>query len=201
VNVTKADRYFLLRRLHSLSGIIPVGGYLVFHLIANHTATKGPEAYDRMIETIEQVPFLLALEIGVIFIPLLFHSVYGFFIAREAQNTLGRNPYVRNWLFYLQRATGVIAFVFIAVHVWQLRFVRPINFSVVSAVLHDPIWFIAYVIGIFSCVFHLCNGLWSFGVRWGITVGPESQRIASYVWAAAGLLLFFVGMNALRAFV
>jgi len=201
VIVSQVDRYFLLRRLHSLSGVIPVGGYLVFHLVANHTATQGPEAYDRLIEAIAGTPFLIPLEIGLIFLPLLFHSVYGFLIAREAENTLGRYRHVRNWLFYLQRATGVVAFMFIAVHVWQLRFVRPLNFSVVSTLLHDKVWFSAYVIGIFACVFHLCNGLWSFCVRWGITVGPESQKISSYVWAVVGLLLFAVGMNALRAFV
>jgi succinate dehydrogenase / fumarate reductase cytochrome b subunit len=194
-------RYFLVRRLHSLSGVVPVGGYLAFHLFANFTATRGPEAYDHLIETIEKTPFLLPLEIGVIFVPILFHAVYGVFIAREADNNLGRSPYVRNWLFVLQRWTGLVAFAFIAVHVWQLRFVRPLNFSVVASLLQDTLWFAAYVIGVFSCVFHLCNGLWSFCVRWGITVGPRSQRVSSYVWAAVGLLLFYVGMSSLRAFV
>jgi succinate dehydrogenase / fumarate reductase cytochrome b subunit len=37
---------FLLRRLHSLSGIIPVGAFLFEHiLISNSTAITGPDAY------------------------------------------------------------------------------------------------------------------------------------------------------------
>ena len=39
---------FLLRRLHSLTGIIPVGAFLFEHiLISNSTAISGPEAYAR----------------------------------------------------------------------------------------------------------------------------------------------------------
>ncbi len=195
------DRYFLLRRLHSLSGVVPVGGYLVFHLFANFTAVQGPEAYDRLIEGLENTPFLLAIEFALIYIPLLFHSIYGFLIAREPEMNLARYGHARNWLFFVQRATGVVAFAFIAVHMWQLRFVRPLNFGVVSALLRDPLWFWLYVLGVLSSVFHLCNGLWSFCVRWGITVGPRAQTVSSYVWAGVGLLLFFVGVNSLRAFV
>src|SRR5262245_59029812 len=156
------DRYFLLRRLHSLTGIVPVGGYLIFHLFANFTSVQGPEAYDRLIETIARTPFLLALEFGLIYIPLLFHSIYGFLISREPKMNVGQYGYARNWLFYIQRGTGVVAFIFIAVHMWQLRFVRPLNFAVVSGLLHDRFWFAAYVFGVFCAVFHLCNGLWSF---------------------------------------
>jgi len=36
---------FLLRRLHSLSGIIPIGAFLLEHFISNAEAFKGPIAY------------------------------------------------------------------------------------------------------------------------------------------------------------
>ncbi|MGA8647415.1 MAG: succinate dehydrogenase, partial [Candidatus Sulfotelmatobacter sp.] len=37
---------FVLRRLHSLSGIVPVGAFLFEHiLISNTTAISGPDAY------------------------------------------------------------------------------------------------------------------------------------------------------------
>ena len=36
---------FYLRRLHSLLGVIPIGGFLIFHLLVNHQATKGAEAF------------------------------------------------------------------------------------------------------------------------------------------------------------
>ena len=32
---------FLLRRLHSLTGIVPIGAFLIEHFISNSEATKG----------------------------------------------------------------------------------------------------------------------------------------------------------------
>jgi len=41
---------FVLRRLHSLTGIIPVGAFLLEHiLISNATAIGGPETYGRQV--------------------------------------------------------------------------------------------------------------------------------------------------------
>ena len=42
----EVDRLFLWRRLHSLSGIIPVGAFLLFHIFENLSALRGPEAYN-----------------------------------------------------------------------------------------------------------------------------------------------------------
>ncbi|HWO95074.1 MAG TPA: succinate dehydrogenase, partial [Bacillus sp. (in: firmicutes)] len=39
-----ANREFFNRRLHSLLGVIPVGIFLIQHLVVNHFATRGPEA-------------------------------------------------------------------------------------------------------------------------------------------------------------
>ena len=51
---------FVLRRLHSLTGIIPVGAFLFEHiLISNSTAISGPDAYAR------QVSFLGNIAAGV----------------------------------------------------------------------------------------------------------------------------------------
>src|SRR6476469_6132623 len=53
---------FLLRRLHSLSGIIPVGAFLLEHFISNAFATNGPKAYADQVKFLTGLPFVPVLE-------------------------------------------------------------------------------------------------------------------------------------------
>jgi succinate dehydrogenase / fumarate reductase cytochrome b subunit len=53
---------FLLRRLHSLSGIIPVGAFLIEHFVSNAFATRGPGAYTKQVELLSSFPFVFYLE-------------------------------------------------------------------------------------------------------------------------------------------
>ncbi|MBD3843898.1 MAG: succinate dehydrogenase, partial [Campylobacterales bacterium] len=73
------EREFLLRRLHSLLGVIPVGIFLIQHLVVNHFATKSPDAFNKAAHFMESLPFRYALEIFVIFLPILFHAIYGLY--------------------------------------------------------------------------------------------------------------------------
>src|SRR5580698_7944742 len=71
---------FLLRKLHSLSGIVPIGAFLVEHLISNFEALKGPAAYGAQVKFLNSLPLVRVLEWAFIFIPLLFHGLYGVWI-------------------------------------------------------------------------------------------------------------------------
>ena len=53
---------FLLRRLHSLSGIVPVGAFLVEHFVSNAYATNGPHAYATQIKFLNSLPFVFIHE-------------------------------------------------------------------------------------------------------------------------------------------
>ena len=53
---------FLLRRLHSLSGIVPIGAFLLEHFISNFEAFHGPEAYGRQVAFLNSLPFVLAMD-------------------------------------------------------------------------------------------------------------------------------------------
>ena len=121
--MTPEERHFWLRRLHSLSGIVPVGGFLAFHLYENYSATLGAAAYNTMTRNLQETRFALALEIAVIIVPLLFHGVYGLFVTGTARPNVVSNRYVRNWMYFLQRVTGVILFAFVIFHLWTTRFV------------------------------------------------------------------------------
>ena len=196
---------FLIRKVHSLLGIIPVGVFLVEHLITNSFATFGPEVYNEKIEFIQSLPYLFALEVGFIFAPLLFHALFGFVFLWAWKDNSYRYHYPRNFLYTLQRVTGIIAFIFIGVHVWSFRIQTvltgvPIDFDLVANAMVDVKIFLFYILGIAASVFHFSNGVWGFLIHWGITIGPKSQRIAGVVCAGLGVALLYIGLDALWAF-
>src|SRR4030095_15931721 len=107
-------------KLHSLSGVVPVGGYLVFHLWENATALQGQERFDEMVTGIDKMPYLPFLAWGLILFALLFHALYGVKIALEGKPNVGHYAYSRNWMYTLQRVTGILAFAFIGYHLYEL---------------------------------------------------------------------------------
>jgi succinate dehydrogenase / fumarate reductase cytochrome b subunit len=204
--LTPEERHFWLRRLHSLSGIVPVGGFLAFHLYENYSATLGPTAYNTMTRNLQETRFALALEIGIIIFPLLFHGVYGLFVTGTARPNVISNRYVRNWMYFLQRVTGVILFAFVIFHLWTTRFVDIRHhgevdlFRLMEESVANPWIYAFYVLGIVSATFHLANGIWSFSIVWGLTVGPRAQRRMMWVSAAVFVVLSFVGIRSIQAF-
>lgn len=198
--------HFLSRRLHSLLGLIPVGLYLLVHLLANYQATRGEEAFNKTVEALESLPFLIVLEFGLIYIPLLFHAILGIYIAFQAKHNVGNFGYFRNHMFLWQRITGIITLIFVAWHVWETRIqyalgVKELNYQMMAEIFSQPAMVVFYTIGILSAVFHFSNGIWSFLVHWGITVGPRSQRIATYVTMGIFVVVSFIGLRAMTAFI
>ncbi|MBM7605704.1 succinate dehydrogenase / fumarate reductase cytochrome b subunit [Metabacillus crassostreae] len=199
------NREFMNRRLHSLLGVIPVGIFLIQHLVVNHFATRGAEAFNEAAHFMEMLPFRYVLEIVIIFLPLLYHAIYGVYIAFTAKNNVSNYGYLRNWLFMLQRVSGVVTFIFIAWHVWETRIAAAlgaeVNYDMMASILSSPFMLAFYLIGVISTIFHFANGLWSFAVSWGITVTPRSQVISTYVTLAIFIALSYVGVRAIFAFV
>jgi succinate dehydrogenase / fumarate reductase cytochrome b subunit len=215
-----ARNEFLIRRLHSLSGLIPVGAYMVIHLLTNATVLGSPTLFQRMVFQIHGLPMLLAIEWLFIFIPILFHAIVGVLIIRGSLPNSGTYKYGSNVRYTLQRATGMIAFVFILVHVfhmhgwfhfqpWVKGVVEPLGggkfepynaASTASMALSSVAYQIFYVVGVLSCVFHLANGIWTFGITWGIWVTPAAQRWATTACLVFGLGLSAVGLGALGGF-
>ncbi|MBH9967047.1 succinate dehydrogenase cytochrome b558 subunit [[Bacillus] enclensis] len=199
------NREFNYRRLHSLLGVIPVGLFLTQHLVVNHFATGGEESFNQAAHFMESLPFRYFLEIFIIFLPLYFHAIYGIYIAFTSKNNATKFGYFRNWMFLLQRVSGVITFIFVTWHVWETRvaaaFGDEVNFQMMENILSNPLMLGFYVIGVLSTIFHFANGLWSFCVSWGITVTPRSQLIATYVTIGIFVALSVVGMRAIFAFV
>jgi succinate dehydrogenase / fumarate reductase cytochrome b subunit len=210
----RLSKTFVLRKLHQLSGIVPLGLFLLEHFYTNSKALNGATNFNSAVVDLQAIPYILFVEIGGIFIPLIYHAVYGLVITVEARPNNLAYPYPRNWFYLVQRITGVILFFFITFHLLNFRFglIPKLNnlavathanqaFAIVQAEFLNPVIFIVYLIGITATVWHLANGIWLFLVDWGITIGERAQRLTGYACIAFGVVLLFVGINAAVAFI
>lgn len=202
-----SQRSFVLARLHSLSGVAPVGVFLAEHLYTNASAAEGRVAYEHAVAKLQQMPALWALELFGIVLPIAFHGLYGLLLVARGGANVGRYAYARNWMYLLQRVTGVAAFAFIGLHLWQYRVAKLLGrvgsgdfYAQLARDLNVPWVFAAYVLGTTASVFHLANGLWSFGNTWGLTVTPRALRRSAWIAGLFGLVLWVLGMNTLLHF-
>lgn len=208
------SKTFVLRKLHQLTGIFPLAIFLLEHFYTNSKALTGAKDFNNAVVDLQSIPYILFVEIGGIFIPLIYHAVYGLVITAEARPNNLAYPYARNWFYTIQRITGIILFFFITFHVLNFRFGLIPGLNTMSVADHTdqafnivqrefrmiPI-FIVYVIGITATVWHLANGIWLFLVDWGITIGERAQRLTGYACIAFGVVLLAVGINAAVAFI
>ncbi len=210
----KFSNTFLLRKLHQLTGIVPLGMFFFVHMFTNSKAMNGEASFDKAVKEIYDLPFLLFIEIFGIFLPLLFHSVYGVLISAEARPNVFNYGYGRNWFYIFQRATGIFLFFFLLFHILNFRFglipglnLTPVAgnadkaFAIVSAEFQITWVLVLYILGVLATAWHLAYGFFLFAVDWGIVIGEKAQRTVLYGCMGLALLLSAVGVNAAFAFV
>jgi succinate dehydrogenase / fumarate reductase cytochrome b subunit len=201
-----SDRtYFTLRRLHSLSGVFPIGVFLLEHFFTNSKALQGAAAFDQAAAELARLPYVTAVEALGIWAPILFHMVVGIFIAATAQADSGKHGYPALWMYVMQRVTGIVLIFYILFHTWQTRFDphylnSPSPYQFMREQLASPAMLVFMVVGILSACWHLGNGLFGFAIHWGIATGREAQRNAARLGFAAFVVLSLVGLNSLLAF-
>ncbi len=198
-------RYFLLRRLHSLLGVFPLGIFLFAHLMTNSQAILGAQAFEEKVALIHSLgPMLPIVEAATIFVPLALHIALGIVIALQGRSNAGTLGYARNWAYTFQRATGWLALAFLLYHTISLRFMHDMGevpFSAHLAVqFKNPLFAMAYLLGSLSVIFHFANGLCTFCMSWGITVGPTSQRIMAQAAAGVGAVLAAMTIASIAGF-
>lgn len=203
-----SDRYhFLLRRLHSLSGIIPVGVFLCIHLSVNASIMSGPRAFQFAVDQIHNLNnlgILKAVEVVFILIPIAFHAIVGVIIWLTSQPNVTRYRYGGNIRYTLQRWTGILAILFILAHLRHVHWILGSSafdaHNAASSTVRAMVgaWAgIMYTIGVLCAVFHLANGVWTFLITWGVTIGPAAQKRSGYVCAIIGIILGLFGMGSL----
>jgi len=210
---------FAIRRLHSLTGLVPLGAYLAFHLATNAAILDGLAAYQYRVDQIASLgpTTIFLLEWPLIFLPILFHGFLGMLIVCRGKRNVAQYPYLGNLRYTLQRWTGVVAMAFVLWHVfhmhgwfrfawWHEGVARPLGgaqfdpahgFTAAEAI-RSSLWIQAfYAVGVLAAVYHLANGLWTFGITWGVWTSPRAQRWANVPCVAVGLFLAVVGVAAL----
>jgi len=189
---------FAMRRLHSLTGIIPVGAFLFEHiLISNSTAIgeNGPAAYAKQVAFLGGLPLVFFLELFGIWLPIAYHALYGFYIWYRGEGNSVSYPWSGNWMYTAQRWTGGIAFVYIVWHVTTMRFLGDdlhlhpeLSFGKVQHEVLQTVYFLFYVVGLVAASWHFAYGIWLFCAKWGIVTGPKAQKRL----LALCVLFFFV---------
>lgn len=199
---------FFAKRLHSLTGVVPIGYYLIQHLALNFSSQIDQgNLFNRVVGGFASLPraVLLPIEIFVLALPIGYHSAYGIYMTFRGRPRPLQYGFVRNWMYFWMRISGILILAFMIVHVWQMTIhprmtAQELNLLFVHRVVSEPVWLAAYIVGVLAAVSHLANGLWSFCITWGITAGERSQRVSAWVFGVAGLVLFAVGMGALQGF-
>jgi succinate dehydrogenase / fumarate reductase cytochrome b subunit len=205
----RSQRQFVLRRLHSATGIFPIGAYLLAHIfLENIFVLAGGESFESLVRGIGAIPrqLLLATEVLFIWGPLVFHGAYGFVRVAQAEldNPL-RNDYLGAWLYTLQRISGVVAFFFVGWHVWTTRmqfyfYGAEITYPFMQRLMTDPFGFTIFLVGVLAAVFHFTNGIWTFAITWGLTVGRRAQRTLRAATLGAFLVMYGTALAILMAF-
>ncbi|WP_263408653.1 succinate dehydrogenase [Terriglobus tenax] len=197
---------FVWRRLHSLTGIIPIGAFLVEHIVSNFEIVNGPVAYAKQVLFLNSLPLVRVLEWGFIFIPLLFHALYGVFIAVRGRTNVNVYPWAGNWMYLSQRVTGLIAFAYIVQHVLRQRFMgvslpeHPgLAYAKVQYELMNPWMFAIYCIAMIATCWHFAYGIWLFAAKWGITPGEVARKRFGWVCTVVGAALCIMGLVSIYA--
>lgn len=210
---------FAIRRLHSLTGIVPLGLYMCVHLTTNASLLGSVEIFQRAVFLIHSPgPLLPLIEWGGIFLPLLFHAGLGIWIAKTGRSNSSQYQFTSNKRYTWQRWTGFIGLVYLFLHVMHLhggihaeswmdaiyKFgfgqFSPYNAgsSLVNAMNlgYGIIWPVIYLVGVLALVYHFINGIWTAGITWGLWISPQAQARATKVCVALGVVLTVISLAA-----
>jgi succinate dehydrogenase / fumarate reductase cytochrome b subunit len=199
---TPPDASYLLRKLHSLSGIVPVGAFLAEHFWSNSTALVSAAKYNEASRELQTIPFRLVVEWAAIFLPMLFHGGYGVYIWLRGKSNVSAYPWVSNWLYTAQRYTGLIAFVYIGWHLYTERWLThgKSTYADVEQLLRSPYAIALMIVGILASSFHLGVGIWNFLCKWGLAATVQAQRAAGRLGVVVGFTFSVVGVLIILSF-
>lgn len=218
--------YHLIRRLHSLTGVVPIGVFLFPHLTTNSSivwghlnqarfGNAGVETFQHEVNFIHSLPALVMIELFVLWIPIAFHAGAGIWFARTGRGNYRSYTFGDNLRYSLQRLSGYIGVIFIFMHVSSLRwgwtwwgllpgFDPHHAASSTAAHLQEGALGLGlaflYLICVLALVYHFANGLWTAAITWGLTISSTAQRRWGGVCAAIGLALAAAGTAAVIGF-
>jgi len=194
-------RSALLRRAFTLSGVIPLGAFLLVHVVNNARVLAGDDAFLATVRAYARVPGLAVFEALFVFAPLLFHAAFGLWLVVGGAPLRATSPYPPA-LRVAVRVTGVLAVAFLAMHLPELRFreplVRPSGAALLSvldshlsSMSHGLPWrAVVYLLGSACVCFHFAAGAWGAFAATPRGAGARSRRRAAWWSVAVGTLLW-----------
>lgn len=200
-------RAFVWMKLHSLTGVVPVGAFLVHHIWANAHALQGRAGYDAAMAAGTEHPHAVWVELLVVALPFAFHALFGVLLTLRARPSLRVHRSARYTGYVLQRLTGLVVLAFVVFHVVELRLapgasaLAPTDrFPQLCALFSNtvggvPVRAILYLLGLAAASYHLTNGLRGFCSGWGLVASRRAGRIVGGAAAAGGLLIFALGAS------
>ena len=180
--------------------------------MSNSQAINGAAAYNETVRFLTSLPFRIWLEFIGIFIPLAYHALYGIYIWWRGEGNVSEYGWAGNWLYTLQRWTGIIVFAYVIYHLWTLRFAGGsfmgemgrdpnIAFDQVRKQLANPLAIVAYTFGVVAAAWHFGYGVFLFCAKWGIVTGAKARKRMQLVGVAISVLLIVLGLVSVSAFV
>ncbi|MBI2895910.1 MAG: succinate dehydrogenase [Deltaproteobacteria bacterium] len=199
--------YLLLRKAHTLTGVIPVGVFLVAHLVTSSKMLDGREAWNERVHRTQSTWGWPAVEWAAILVPLAAHAILGLWLLAGRRADVAPLASAPAWSSVAQRATALCAFAFIVLHLWEYRVQRSLGalpfgemVDRLASSLEGRLLFVPYLLGISATVFHFANGLWRFSVSSGIARTPGAQRAAAIVLGLGGILMWICWLDLLAHF-
>ena len=206
-------RSFILRKVFSLTGVAPIGCFLVMQLWSYSSALNGRHAFASSTANASHSAYSWVFEALLIWLPLLFHAVYGIVISFEARPNTRLYPYARNWAYVLQRVSGIVVLLFIGHHAYRVPIQVALGnldqndvFAELCATLSStvtggiPAVAVGYLVGIAAACYHFANGLTNFCFSWGITTSRRASRRVAGVAGLVAIAMFALGASSVIYF-
>ena len=193
-----------LRRLHSLTGVVPLAFFLLEHLAVNATVLGGPASFHRLVRVLDRTPMRALFEIVLIAVPLALHIGIGILLATEV-DARGR-PDLSDRSAAIQRLTGLLLLPYLIYHVWATRLSPEVLkggadlVAIMARQVASGPGFAFHALGVALASYHLGHGLRSFAVRWGLVRGAAAERAVARLGLALSVALAVAGVVSLAAF-
>ncbi len=194
------------KRIFSLSGIVPLGFFLLEHTWTNASALRGQDAYVATVDSLSHIPLLGVVEVLLVFLPLAYHAAYGTWMLATKNVSQTPSP-LGAPLARTNRIAAAIAIVFIGWHLWETRIhawrvgIAPNAFYStlawrMSSVSHGfPTRAVAYLLGVTATVTHFALSAFSYGVTSGWFRKADQRNRAAWGIGAIGVMLFIASVS------
>jgi succinate dehydrogenase / fumarate reductase cytochrome b subunit len=167
------------------------------------------KAYNDQVKFLTGIPFVIWVETLFIYLPIAYHSFYGFYIWWRGETNVNDYRYMSNWMYTMQRWTGIVAFAYMAFHVYTMRFSgahlvgnSEAAFGKVYLELSSsPLIQVFYFLGIISAAWHFGYGLFLFSAKWGLVSGEQGQRRMFLAGTGITAVLIVIGVATMFAFI